>query len=71
MDKVLNDHATKSFEVNKDINQNVDNEAESWSMYNESNNDLLNEFLFGDTLENNTEIINNQIDNILDNFKMD
>ena len=40
-------------------------------MYNESNNDLLNEFMFGDTLENNTEIISNQIDNILDNFKMD
>ena len=49
--------------TNKDTNQHVDKDAESLLMYNESNNDILNNFMFGDTLEKNIDIINNQIDN--------
>ena len=70
MAKILNYCKTKKQTGNNISNEDLTN-AEEWVEYNENNNDLLNDFLFGSTLDNNSEIIENQMNNILDNFHSD
>ena len=57
-------------------NQNVDMQftdadLESWCCYNENNNELFNEFLFGKSFGSNPEIIDDQMTHILENLKTD
>ncbi len=49
----------------------VDEGSEEWCEYNEQNNESFNGFLFEDSLNNNSNIINQQMNRILDQFKSD
>lgn len=49
----------------------VDEGAEEWCEYNEQSNESFNDFLFEDSLNNNSNIINQQMNRILNQFKSD
>ena len=46
----------------------ISHDAEDWSLYDESHNDLITKTMFDDNLDNNSEVIDNNIDKILDQF---
>lgn len=72
MVKIINDCKLEKDNGQDKVNgdePNVDAEAETWCMYNENNNAIFHEYLFGDSLGNNEEIIDNQISNILEKYE--
>lgn len=46
----------------------ISHDVEDWNLYDESHNDLITKTMFDDNLDNNSEVIDNNIDKILDQF---
>lgn len=74
MNTILNDCKSRNPHGENNLNGDVqfaDPDSESWSRYNENNNELFSDFLFGESFGSNSEIIDNQISHILENFQTD
>ena len=63
---LLDDLAQSSSAASASLSISAD--AENWSLYDESHNDLITKTMFDDNLDNNFEIIDSNIDKILNQF---
>ena len=68
MEQILKESPQILKENNSEDLTSIENNSEEWYPYDESHNDLISRIIFDENLDNNTKIIDRNINNLLDQF---